>query len=443
MRKYCVLFFLLLLHATVLCSQTTRYVPLTSGSSVALPASYRTVPGEFRGIWVATVQNIDFGKNQTAAAYRKEFSGLLKNIKNAGFTALIFQIRPMNDAFYHSDLNPLSRWMTGAEGKKFTDEPGFDPLAYMIRETHLAGLEFHAWLNPYRVANRVQTSKQAYLKTLASNNFAAKNPSCVLAVPNGKMIDLILDPGLPAVRKYLAATVQEIIDQYDVDAIHFDDYFYPYSPMGNADAATYKRHARRGEALEDWRRRNVNQLISDIHDVIKTQNLRYDRKIRFGISPFGIWANNKPVKRSNRTEKNFKPEGSATAGGQSYFRQYADCVTWIREGWIDYIIPQLYWSFDHKDAPYGVLAVWWAQTVRRNNPKVALYIGHGVYQCGTAADWKDPDELTDQILFNQQQGISGSAFFSYTRMFRPDNAVQKKASRKLIRDFWKKQYPVQ
>ena len=181
MRKYCVLFFLLLLHATVLCSQTTRYVPLTSGSSVALPASYRTMPGEFRGIWVATVQNIDFGKNQTAAAYRKEFSGLLKNIKNAGFTALIFQIRPMNDAFYHSDLNPLSRWMTGAEGKKFTDEPGFDPLAYMIRETHLAGLEFHAWLNPYRVASRVQTSKQAYLKTLASNNFAAKNHSRMMS----------------------------------------------------------------------------------------------------------------------------------------------------------------------------------------------------------------------------------------------------------------------
>lgn len=442
MRKFCILFLLLFLGTFPLYSQT-RFVRLTSGSSVALPSSYRVIPGEFRGIWVATVQNIDFGKNQTAAGYRKEFSILLKNIKNAGFTALIFQVRPMNDAFYHSDLNPLSRWMTGVEGKRFSDEPGFDPLAYMIRETHLAGLEFHAWLNPYRVASRVSMSKQAYLKTLASNNFAARNPSCVLAVPNGKMIDLILDPGLPSVRKYLAVTVQEIIDQYDVDAIHFDDYFYPYSPVGDADAATYKRHAWRNESLEDWRRRNVDMLIRDIHEVIKKQNLRYSRNIRFGISPFGIWANNKPVKRSNRNDPDCKPEGSATAGGQSYFKQYADSVKWIREGWIDYIVPQLYWSFDHKDAPYGVLAAWWAQTVRRNNPRVALYIGHGVYQCGTAADWKDPDELTDQILFNQQLGIAGSAFFSYTRMFRPDNAAQKKASRKLIREFWKKHYPVQ
>ncbi|MBE6408819.1 MAG: hypothetical protein E7038_09500 [Lentisphaerae bacterium] len=443
MRKICFLLTLLFLCSAVLSAQTTRKVSLSSGRAAALPATYRPQSGEFRGIWVATVQSIDFGKNKTAAGFRNEFSVLLKNIRDAGFTALIFQVRPMNDAFYLSALNPISRWMTGTEGKRFSDEPGFDPLAYMIRETHRAGLEFHAWLNPYRVANKVQMRKQDYLKTLASNNFATRNPSCVLAVPNGKTFDLILDPGLPAVRKYLCVTVQEIINQYDVDAIHFDDYFYPYTPMGNADATTYKRFAQQGESLEDWRRRNVNTLIREVHEVIKQQNLRYDRKIRFGISPFGIWANNRPVKRTNRHDPDFRKEGSATAGGQSYFRQYADCIKWVREGWIDYIVPQLYWSFDHKDAPYGVLAEWWVQTVRRNNPRVALYIGHGVYQCGTAADWKAPDELTDQVLFNQSLGIRGSVFFSYTRIFRPDNAAQKRASRKLIRDFWKKHYPVQ
>ncbi len=423
-------------------SGQARVVPVSGGRTVTLSGTYRNTPGEFRGIWVATVQSIDFGKNKTAAAFRKEFSTLLANIRNAGFTALIFQIRPMNDACYHSALNPLSRWMTGTEGKRFTDQPGFDPLAYMIRETHRAGLEFHAWLNPYRVANRVANGKNAYLKSLDSKNFARKNPACVLAVPNGKAFDLILDPGNPAVRNFLCATVQEIIDQYDVDAIHFDDYFYPYSPMGNADSATYKRYAKQGESIEDWRRRNVDMLVSGIHQLIKKQNARYDRTIRFGISPFGIWANSKPVKRPGRNDPNCRAEGSETAGGQSFFKQYADTVKWVREGWIDYIVPQLYWSFDHKDAPYGVLASWWAETVRRNNPRVALYIGQGVYQCGTAADWKGPDELTDQVLFNQSLGIRGSAFFSYTRIFRPDNAAQKKASAKLIRTFWKKIYPV-
>lgn len=435
------LLILLLLAGTVVYGQA-RTVSVSGGRKVTLSGTYRSMPGEFRGVWVATVQSIDFGKNKTAVEFRKEFNTLLRNIKNAGFTALIFQVRPMNDAFYLSDLNPLSRWMTGTEGKRFSDEPGFDPMAYMIRETHRAGLEFHAWLNPYRVANKVANGKTAYLKSLDSRNFAAKNPSCVLAIPNGKNLDLILDPGRPEVRKFLCATVQEIIDQYDVDAIHFDDYFYPYSPMGNADAATYKRYAKRGESVEAWRRRNVNMMVYEIHQLIQKQNARYDRKIRFGISPFGIWANNKPVKRPNRNDPDFQAAGSETAGGQSFFRQYADTVKWVREGWIDYIIPQLYWSFDHKDAPYGVLASWWAETVRRNNPSVALYIGHGVYQCGTAADWKDPDELTDQLLFNQKLGIRGSAFFSYTRIFRPDNTAQKKASAKLIRTFWKKTYPV-
>lgn len=436
MFRSCLLIFLICCFSASLCGQG-KMITLPSGQRVALPAAYRNMPGEFRGIWVATVQNIDFGENQKAADFRKEFTTVLNNVKKAGFTAIIFQVRPMNDAFYHSDLNPLSRWMTGIEGKRFSDEPGFDPLAYMIRETHRAGLEFHAWLNPYRVANKVTTTKWQYLKTLDSKNFAAKNPSCVLAVPNGKTLDLILDPGQPAVRRFLCATVQEIIDQYDVDAIHFDDYFYPYSPIGNADAATYRRYAARGESLDDWRRRNVDTLIREIHELIQYQNQRYDRKIQFGISPFGIWANNKPVVRSNRSDRNYRADGSATAGGQSYYRQYADSVKWVRNGWIDYIIPQLYWAFDHQDASYGVLARWWAATVRRNNPRVALYIGLAVYQCG---NWSDPDELTNQVLFNQALGIRGAAFFSYTRMFRPDNAAQKRASRKLIRDFWKKNY---
>ena len=419
-----------------------KTVPFTAASEFVLPANYRNRPGEFRGIWVATVQNIDFGKNTTAAAFRKEFNTVLKNISNAGFTALIFQVRPMNDAFYPSRLNPWSRWMTGKEGKGFTDEPGFDPLAFMIRETHRAGLEFHAWLNPYRVANRVNTTKNAYLKTLAKNNFAAKYPSYVLTAKNGRELDLILDPGEPAVRNFLRDTVLEIIQQYDVDAIHLDDYFYPYTALGSADAATFRRYARKGEKLEDWRRRNVDTLISQIHETIRKHNRMNGSKVRFGISPFGIWANSKPVERLNWKDPNHKPEGSPTAGSQSYFKQYADTLKWVREGWIDYIVPQLYWSFYHHHAPYAPLALWWTQAVRKNNPAVDLYVGHGVYQHGTAADWKDPDELTDQVLFNQAIGIKGSAFFSYTRIFRPDNAAQKRASRKLIRDFWKRSYPV-
>ncbi len=391
---------------------------------------------EFRGIWVATVENIDFGKHTTEEEFKHDFCVMLDKIDKAGFNTVIFQIRPMNDAFYPSKYNPWSRWMTGTEGKTLTPPANakrpdciiFDPLAFMISECHKRGMDFEAWLNPYRVANNVKGGKTAYLKTLDKHNFAALHPELVLEFPGSSKgrTSLILNPGEPQVQMFLLQTIREIATRYHVDGIHFDDYFYPYTDIGNADAETYRQHALPKESLEDWRRRNVDTMVKNIHDLLKSVNKEktVDYQIRFGISPFGIWANN--------SGKKFRPEGSATKGSQSYFVQYADTRKWVRKGWLDYIAPQLYWKFDTQAAPYGTLVQWWADTVRGTNVK--LYIGQGIYRIGNAG-WKE-SEMLDQLKFNSQiPEVSGHIFFSYIRMVDTQNAAQKRAAAG-IKNYW-------
>lgn len=253
---------------------------------------------------------------------------------------------------------------------------------------------------------------------------------------------MILNPGEPEVVNYLIRTVNEILLQYDVDAIHFDDYFYPYFDIGNLDAATQKKYAPAGMTTEDWRRENVNTLVRNVSLLIRRHNKTHQKQIRFGISPFGIWANapsDKPAFFLKKQSAPSMPAGSLTGGTQSYFKQFADTRKWVQEGWIDYIVPQLYWSFSHRTAPYAALADWWADTVKGTNTD--LYIGHGVYRIGTSTDWKDPDELLNQLRFNcLRPEIKGSAFFSYCRLFCPENSAQKNAASKMIELYWQKQY---
>lgn len=389
--------------------------------NVVIPQDYKKKPNEFRGIWVVTVANVDFPRTNSPYMFKQQYRNFILNIKNAGFNAVIFQIRPTCDAFYNSKINPFSRTIRGEEGQGY---PQMDMLQYMIDEAHREGLEFHAWMNPYRVTGVTNLSKMAYLNTLSSRNFAKNNPDAVLTAPakNGK--GLLLDPGNPLVRKHLVDTVTEVIRNYNPDAIHFDDYFYPYEGIGNADLASYRKYNPSRLSVEDWRRNNVNLLVKEISDTIRRNNTTQGKKIRFGISPFGIWLN-----------KDSTPYGSPTHGNESYKTSCADTRLWVMKNWIDYIIPQVYWPFSQPKAPYGALVDWWADTVGKTNVK--LYIGIGAHQ-----PISNQDEFKNQILYNvRRQEVSGTAFYSYSQVFQPDSNARRNAVNKVIGDCWKKTLP--
>ena len=242
----------------------------------------------------------------------------------------------------------MSRFINGTEGF----DPGFDVLEFMVEEGHKRGIEIHAWLNPYRVSTGT-ADKMTQLNLLHEDNFARKNPDLVIADSLGK---LILNPGEPAVRNYLNQVVTELVTKYDIDGIHFDDYFYSYSGMSNTqDAQTFITHNPNSLALADWRRDNVDQLVEMVFNTVEAENIAHQKNMKFGISPFGIWKSG--------------GDGSNTSSGalQSYSAQYADSKKWVEEGWVHYIMPQLYWQFDHSAAPYADLVDWWAALTDRKS----------------------------------------------------------------------------
>ena len=247
-----------------------------SNAKVSVPDFYRPKAREMRGVWVATVENIDFPAHNNAAAFQRDYLAIVNNLKRANFNTIIFQVRPMNDAFYPSNLNPWSRWMTGREGVSLD---GFDPLAFMVTEAHRRGLEFHAWLNPYRVVASTKLRKEAYLKTLDNRNFARRNPHLVLEVKRKDgSYSLLLNPGEPRVVRHIVATVREIVQKYPVDAIHFDDYFYLYGGVGNADHSTFRQYNPKRLSIEDWRRANVDAVISGVKQELSAHFRRTGRK---------------------------------------------------------------------------------------------------------------------------------------------------------------------
>ena len=394
------------------------------GGEIMVPTSYLQRNPEFRGVWVATVENIDFPKHSNGTDFERDYLAVVNTLQKLNCNAIIFQVRPNNDAFYPSKLNPWSRWLTGKEG---TAPGNFDPLIFMINEAHKRGLEFHAWLNPYRVTNSTPLRKDGYLATLAPNNFARKRPDLVMEIPlENNKYQLILNPGEPEVIAFVVATVKEILDRYPVDAIHFDDYFYPYSGMGNQDAETFKKYRNGIVSIDNWRRNNVDRLIFSLRKTIDSHNEHNGTKVQLGISPFGIWAN----------QKN-NPLGSLTDGSQSFYRQHADTRQWIKRNWIDYIIPQLYWPFGRDVAPYAALADWWAAQVRGTN--VNLYIGMAAYQVGGANEmWQNPDEFAAQMRFNSaRKNIKGEAIFSYRNIANPANEIQRNGVRRILEKYWR------
>ena len=349
-------------------------------------AQYANPNYEFRGVWVASVENIDWPKSKklTVEEQKASFIELLNMHERNGMNAILMQIRPAGDALYPSKLEPWSEYLTGMQG--LAPDPYYDPLTFMITETHKRGMEFHAWLNPYRAVFNVVKS------SVAPNHPTKIHPEWFLVYGDKKYFN----PGLPEVRKHTVAVVKDLVSRYDLDAIHMDDYFYPYRIAGKEfpDEKTYQQFSN-GLSKDAWRRSNCDSIIVNLHDAIRQVN----PEVKFGISPFGVWRN-----------QSKDPMGSNTTAGQTnYDDLYADILLWLQKGWIDYVVPQLYWERGHAAADYSTLLKWWNDYSYGKN----VYIGHGFYRAGSNPAWKNPNELPAQIRELRGYPTShGSVFFS-------------------------------
>lgn len=403
------------------------------GPQVTIPDEFNNPKEQFRTAWVSTVFNIDIGdvtsdSNLTAEEeFKANYEKVLERYEEYNLNAVTFQVSPMLDAWYKSNIAPWSQYLHsgGSDYKKQGQDPGFgdfDPLTWMIEETHKRGMEFHAWFNPYRVTNNVDKRPvEEKLQDLAENNFARLNPELVYEFQN----KLFLNPGRPEVIDYVISRVNEVATKYDVDAIHFDDYFYPYKYSENGkdiifaeqdiDKQTFIDYNRgfgeyNKENAAKWREDNINILIEGIKNEVSEINSSEGRAIQFGISPFGIWGHSTSQEGGSIT-----PNSSTS----SLRDQFANTKKWAQEGWIDYLTPQIYWAFNTSAAPYGELVDWWNRQFD-NISNSHLYIGHPNYKY-TDASWdsnfKNPYEIPNQLKFNQKyNNVKGSAFFSLRKL---------------------------
>lgn len=342
-----------------------------------------------RAVWIATVKNIDWpsASGLTTLEQQQEIVTMLNRLKQLKINAIFFQIRPCSDSFYKSDLEPLSMYLTGKQG----DTLCYDPLQFIIEEAHKRCIEVHAWMNPYRVAMTADTT------TLHPNHLYFKKP--YLFVEYGDKI--YFDPGYDETRVFLNKVVADVVTRYDVDAIHFDDYFYPYRVANRdfPDGRSFAENPRGFSAAQkdDWRRNNVNLVISELQHTIKSLK----PWVEFGISPFGVWRN-----------RDKDANGSLTkAGMTNYDDLYADILKWLKEGSIDYVVPQLYWEIGKKNADYAVLVDWWNRNAYGKNLYVGLFVsGLGVNR---ASAWHNGNEIARQMLMNEQfENVRGNAFYS-------------------------------
>jgi uncharacterized lipoprotein YddW (UPF0748 family) len=355
-----------------------------------LPATGQVAPPkrELRGVWIATVDNIDWPRrgDYNPISQKKHFLDILDAHQRTGINAVFVQVRDAADAYYSRGNEPWSEWLTGRQGR--APEPFYDPLDFMIEEAHARRMECHAWLN----LNRAVFNKLA--RSVAPDHISRRRPDWLLTYGDLTLFDM----GRPDVRDYITGVVTNLVRQYDLDGIHFDDYFYPYVIAGQTlrDGHTFRQYPNGYKKLDDWRRNNCDLLIRQIADSIRAVNPR----VKFGISPFGVWR--------NRGED---PDGSETRGGTTSFRDlYADTRRWIREGWIDYIAPQVYFDRGHRQVPYGPLVDWWA----RNSYGRHLYVGQGAYRMGgKEKSWQSRSELPEQLRFNRARpAVQGSLYFS-------------------------------
>jgi uncharacterized lipoprotein YddW (UPF0748 family) len=337
---------------------------------------------QFRGTWIHTVGQSKYAK-MNQVQMKAYFNKLLDSLQTIGINAVLFQVRPEADAWYKSSLEPWSRFITGTQGK----DPGWDPLAFMVEACHKRGIELHAWLNPYR-------ARSTNAKPFSLDHIYYKHPDWFIVYG-----DLTwFDPGNPKCRDFIESVVKDIVKRYDIDAIHMDDYFYPYPVAGKEfdDSKSFRLYGFAMGFTQNqkaaWRRENVNMLIRDLHQII------HETKpwVQFGVSPFGIWRNKKT-----------DPKGSNTNGLSNYDDLYADVLTWLEKGWVDYNIPQLYWEIGHKNADYTTLLNWWADNAKGK----ALYLGQDVLRTMKPNNSDKPQLYKKFIQSDERSEVSGQCLW--------------------------------
>ncbi len=353
---------------------------------------------ELRGVWVSTVLRLDWppAEGMTPEAGRASLDSLVDEMAGLGLNALFFQVRPESDALYASTLEPWSRFLSGTQGT----DPGWDPLEHLVNAAHARGLEVHAWVNPYRAL--MSTTVVA-----APDHVSQRLPAA--AVTYNKAV--VMNPGEPEVRQHVKAVVKDLLGRYDVDGLIFDDYFYPYPDAQQTpfpDTATYERYRATGGTLEkgDWRRENVNVLIREVMATIVSEHPH----VRFGVSPFGIWKSGVPV-----------------PGLDAYSAISCDAVTWMNQGWVDYLAPQLYWR-ETSAQSYSKLSSWWANGLVGGRH---LFPAHAVHHLTSAQDWPLA-ELEAQVAFTRTlRGLGALGDIHFRSMFLSNDGKGVKA---LFRD---------
>ncbi|TDE59879.1 glycosyl hydrolase [Nonomuraea mesophila] len=363
-----------------------------AASVVPLPA-YASTGGhipplrQMRGMWIASVVNINWPSKPglTAEEQKAEYLAWLDVAVQRRLNSVFVQIRPTADAFWPSPFEPWSQYLTGTQGQ----DPGYDPLGFAVEETHKRGLAFHAWFNPYRVSMQDDPAK------LHPDHPGRKHPDWILPF-GGK---LYYNPGMPEVRRFCQDAMMDAVTRYDIDGLHFDDYFYPTNTPDFDDSAAYAEHGAGFPDLASWRRNNVDLMVQEMQQRV----LESKPEIAWGISPSGIWRN-----------KASDPLGSDTNGGQSYDNLHADTRGWVKKGWLDYIAPQLYWYIGQPPADYSKLVPWWSDVAA--GTKTQLWIGQAAYKAGDpaqAAEWQAPDELSRHLTLNRDHPeIGGDIWYN-------------------------------
>ncbi|MCD8055765.1 MAG: family 10 glycosylhydrolase [Clostridiales bacterium] len=392
--------------------------PLDGSSSDSSISGYSETASELRGVYITTAYNLNFPSRagESAAELAAELDAIVENAVLWGMNTIIFQARAESDALYSSEIFPTSAYLVVNQGDELPD--GFDPLEYLVTAAHAVGIDVYAWLNPLRVTRGGSAENpKTDLSALAETNPARQNPELTYEYAG----ELYYDPGLPEVRELIADGVYEVVANYDIDGVLFDDYFYPYPEASGEvdengdtvyieidDADTYALYGD-GADIDDWRRENVNLLIEACYNAAKSA----DADCKFGISPFGIWQND-----------DGENGGSDTSGFEAYSSLYCDALSWAEGGYVDFLAPQIYWSFDKSSAAYDVLANWW--NAQLDGTGVTLYISHGVYKYGTD-EWSAAgvvDEITAEIEYARQLiSYRGSMLYGYAALAADTDGV--------------------
>lgn len=469
-------------HKLTTAKHTSGVMHFGTGKYVMVPDDYQVLQSEMRGVWVATVYNIAISKqngvsDQAIMEYKEEYLEILDRMEEYGMNTVYFQVRPNNDAFYQSNLNDWSKFLVG-EGV----DPGWDPLAWMVEETHKRGYRFMCWMNAFRVTTESYVTngkalngkiedlvrmKHEALAKLANGNFAKKHPEYVIAGLYDEK--LILNPSEPAVQKFIVDVIMEIVENYNVDGLHFDDYFYlegaNSSNTENTSFVGYNGYLKDGKDimndmpnyqtylqnpssygieafgkdgiygmpkglnLGDFRRENINMMMRNIRKKIDAYNQKNNTCVEFGTKPAAVWRSNSEFcsANSDRCVSN----GSNTHEGaySTYNDLYADSLKWVQEGLVDWVAPQVYYHFEDEYAPYADVVDWWVEQVnlvnekrrKENKKEIRLYIAHGIYKYRDAPNqFYRSNEITDQIKYNNkyQDTIQGSAVYSYEILYK-------------------------